>query len=297
MAATNISGSETDAQVDAMNSFPVRPSLLDYITNKYNVAQHDPANPFTMRVILCGPSPTIKDNDTQADGIFFSDSSNKNRPLTILEKISNESCASADADNPYIDKNVVNAEKSSGIIIDYGEFFVHLLEGYEDHVYKYIETLAKDKEMSEKAFILFVDDDVQNVVPPGWILTNKIPTDSADTAIKTKLSDDELADVVAEDVNKLIEFASEAKRYAGGTAGGTPSADNVARYHIHADNGLGEFIRRTFPKLFPLYTNISMYIKSGLFLSLGDFVEEFSSFPLLNDDEEVVYPAEEIIEY
>jgi hypothetical protein len=248
-----------DAQISAVERLSTPQSVLDAVLSKAEVESYDAANPFLLRVMLCGKKKSLS----------FAG---------ILEKVVSEVKRESDLANPFY------SEKSAGqigtFVIDYGENFVQLVEGPERYVFSYAEKLnALPFVDSSSVRVLYLDDDIPKMIGSGVTIIDKVPPSSLTISSSDKDADD-VADLVVHDVTSVIEL-------------GTQASNQAARMKsVFTDNA-----KINFPKLFPRVEFLTAYMKSDSFFTLEEFIVNFAKPANLVREVEITHPAEDPLSY
>lgn len=248
-----------DPQVALLRKIAEPESLHEALSRKYNFENTDPGKLFTVRLLICGK------RNSESLG-------------ALLESVADVGAKKADETNPFVSRKGGGTLVRS-VLIDYGDWFLQLLEGPERHVYGYMAELLAEKESVSNVIVLFFDDDVETALPSGWLSIDKLPPLCVGGNPEDR-NDDEIGDSVLRDLDNLREL--------GAAAGET---DKIRRA-LFADNA-----KINHPKLLPKSSALEMYAESELFLTLAEFVECFCAHPDACRESEVAHPAEDPLKY
>ncbi|KAG5477783.1 hypothetical protein LSCM1_05082 [Leishmania martiniquensis] len=250
---------KVDAQVSAVERIAERPSVLDVALAKIDVKQYDPAYPFQLRAVFCGRKKNPSFDDA-------------------WEKLAFESKLQCDQVNPFFDAS--QSKKLGSLIIDYGEYFVLVVEGPEGYVFRFAEEMTSVQPVDTSSVrILFLDDDVPNTICPDITLIDKVPPSSLAVRSSEK-STEEITQGVIHDVSSLAELASHSSSQVGRAKS------------VFTDNA-----KVNYPKLFPKIEMLEAYIKSDSFFTLDEFVDSFCRPAHLVRDEEINHPPGDLLKY
>lgn len=248
-----------DVQVIAAERIIQPQSVLDAVLSAADAKRYDAANPFMLRVVFCG----------RKKGVGFS---------AMLEKILSEAKNESDADNPFANGQ---SDAQIGVMtIDYGEYFLQVVDGPESYVLRYSEKLSGLQFVeSASVRILYLDDDILQAACSGVTIIDKVPPSSLTISSSERMAD-EIADLVVHDVTSAIELATQASGQAARMKG------------VFTDNA-----KINYPKLFPRVELLLAYIKSDSFFTLEEFVTEFCKPANLVREVEIAHPAEDPLSY
>ncbi|KAG8344569.1 hypothetical protein ERJ75_000431900 [Trypanosoma vivax] len=251
----------SDAQLDVARAFPEPDTLLQVMLEHFHKMERDNTDPFAMRIVFAGRR--------KEDTLY--------RPSLVMEKVLKKTIDSST--NPLNENNDV-VIMPSGLIIDFEDHFIALLEGIERHITGFLINLHSDYAMDDNAAytdirILFLSDDVSPSGESHMCFVDKLPTSMARNEIQ-EVSDGELADMIAKDVNKLTNFLTLALE------------ETTKKRSAFLDNA-----RISHPVLFPSLSTVKMYVKRDICLSLDEYVRVFGQLPELNKDIEMVHPIDE----
>lgn len=248
-----------DAQVSAVEKIGERRSVFDAALAKIDVNQYDAAYPFQLRAVLCGKKKSVSFDDA-------------------WEKLAAEAKQRCDASNPFC----APSQKSelALLTLDYGEYFVLLVEGTEAYVFSFAEGMSSVAPVDASSVrVLFLDDDVPSPTCSGITLIDKVPPSSLATGNNEKNAD-EIAEAVAHDLASVLELASHGSSQVGRMKA------------VFADNA-----KVNYPKLFPKAEMLESYIKCDAFFTLAEFVDNFCKPAHLVRDEEINHPASDPLKY
>ncbi|CAG9574601.1 conserved hypothetical protein [Leishmania major strain Friedlin] len=244
---------KVDAQVSAVEKIVERPSVLDVTLAKIDVSKYDAAYPFRLRVVLCG-----KKKRTSFDDAW--------------EKLVAEVKLQCDKANPFCDAS--QSSQLGSLIMDYGEYFIQIVEGPEGYVFRFAEEMKSVPLVDTNSVrILFLDDDVPNTICIGITLIDKVPPSSLVVSSAEK-STEEVAQGVTHDLSSILELASQGNSQMG------------RMKSVFTENA-----KVNYPKLFPKVEMLETYINSDSFFTLDEFVDNFCKPAHLARDEEINHPA------
>ncbi|KPA79196.1 hypothetical protein ABB37_05687 [Leptomonas pyrrhocoris] len=244
-----------DAQISAVERISEPQSVLDVVLAKAKGKNYDAANPFLLRVLFCGKKKSVGFGG-------------------VLEKIVREAKQECDSANPFYSEE--SAGQIGTLLIDYGEYFIQLVDGPENYVFRYSEKLSSLPFVeSSNVQLLYLDDDIPNMLCTGATIIDKVPPSSIAPGSSDKSIDD-IADLVIHDVNSMIEL-------------GAQESSQVARVkRVFTDNA-----KINFPKLFPRVELLIAYMHSGNFFTLDEFITNFCKPANLVREVEIAHPAED----
>ncbi|KEG10046.1 hypothetical protein DQ04_04251010 [Trypanosoma grayi] len=232
---------------------------------KFHSMYRENADPFILRVVIAGER---SENAAHSLGVLMSE---------LVD------AAMESSENPLCENND-SPMKPSGVLIDYENVFIELIEGYERHIVQYLKLLHNHCEHKESAHcsnvqVLFLTDDVPTPTTPFFGFVDKVPAITEDGGIQEK-TDEEFAEMIVADVHRLMELASLAAN------------EPTNKRKMFLDN-----VRVTRPLLFPLTSSIRSYLAKDFCFTLGEYVKVFGSIPVLTRDVELNHPAEDPLKY
>ncbi|CAJ1025855.1 hypothetical protein, conserved [Leishmania lindenbergi] len=250
---------KVDAQVSAVEKISERQSVLDIVLAKIDANQYDTAYPFQLRVLLCGKKKRSSFDDA-------------------WERLAAEVKVQCDKANPFLENS--QSSQLGSLIMDYGEYFMQVVEGSERYVFRFAEEMKSVAHVETSSVrILFLDDDVPNTICSGITLIDKVPPSSLTVNLADK-SIDEVAQGVTHDLSSVLELASQASSQIG------------RRKSVFTENA-----KVNCPKLFPKVEMLEAYIKSDSFFTLDEFVDTFCKPAHLVRDEEINHPVTDPLKY
>lgn len=244
---------KSDAQVSVVEKIVERPTVLDVTLAKIDVNQYNAAFPFRLRVVLCGRKKRSSFDDA-------------------WEKLVAEVKLQCDKANPFCTAS--QSSQLGSLIMDYGEYFLQIVEGPEAYVFRFAEEMKSVPLVDTNSVrILFLDDDVPNTICVGITLIDKVPPSSL-VASSAEKSTEEVAQGVTHDLSSILELA-----YQGNSQTGRLKS-------VFSENA-----KVNHPKLFPKVDMLEAYINSDSFFTLDEFVDNFCKPAHLARDEEINHPA------
>ncbi|KAK7195609.1 hypothetical protein NESM_000489800 [Novymonas esmeraldas] len=250
---------KADAQCSAVERIGERPSVLDAALAKIDTSQYDPAYPFHMRVVYCGRKQSSSFND-------------------LWDKHAAEVKQRCDAENPFFSAS--QSTQLGGLAIDYGEYFVLVVEGPERYVFRLTEDMKEVWPVTTNSVrVLFLEDDAAKAKWTGITLIDKVPPSSLAVSAGQK-SAVEVASAVVHDLTSLLELTLQC------------STQTKKMKNVFADNAKVDY-----PKLFPKVEQLEAYIKSDYFFTHAEFVDNYCVRAHLARDEEINHPAEDPLKY
>lgn len=251
--------STTDAQITAVERISKPQSVLDAVLSKSEVKSYDAANPFLLRVVFCGKKKTLGFGG-------------------VLEKTLDEAKRESDLANPFYSEQ--SDSHIGTLVIDYGEYFIQLVDGPESYVFNYATKLNVVPFVEPTSVrVLYLDDDVPKMLCTGITLIDKVPPSSLIIGSSDKSVDD-VADLVIHDVASVIELGTQATAQAARMKG------------VFTDNA-----KINYPKLFPRVELLLTYMKCDSFFTLNEFIANFCRPANLVREVEITHPAEDPLSF
>ncbi|GET88972.1 hypothetical protein, conserved [Leishmania tarentolae] len=250
---------KVDAQVSVAEKIVERQSVFDVVLEKIDVKQYNPAYPFQLRVVLCGRKKRSSFDDA-------------------WESLAAEVKLQCDKANPFCDAS--ESSQLGSLIMDYGEYFIQIVEGPESYVFRFAEEMKSMPVVDTNSVrILFLDDDIPKSICAGITIIDKVPPSSL-AAGSAEKSSDEVAQGVMHDLSSILELASQGSNQIG------------RMKSIFAENA-----KVNYPKMFPKVEMLELYINSDNFFTLDEFVNNFCKPVHLIRDEEINHPAEDPLKH
>ncbi|ORC88759.1 uncharacterized protein TM35_000151900 [Trypanosoma theileri] len=254
-----------DPQLQKANGFTEAETLLDIMLKKFNSTDRDEADPFLLRVVIAGKRT---ENAARSLGTLMTE---------LIDRAVSES------ENPLRLKNETTT-KPSGLIIDYENNFIEIIEGYERHIVGFLKLLKKHCDLKEDAScsdvrILFLTDDVLSPLAVPFSCIDKLPALTPEAEVGEK-SDEEIAELLLDDINNLVKLSN------------LVANELTNKRKIFLDSA-----RVSHPMLFPRTSSLKNYLEKDLFLTLSEYVDLFAKVPELTRDVELNHPVEDPLKY
>ncbi|KAH9597061.1 hypothetical protein LSM04_001475 [Trypanosoma melophagium] len=254
-----------DPQLQKANGFTEAETLLDVMVKKFHSTDRDEADPFLLRVVIAGKRT---ENAARSLGTLMTE---------LIDGAVGES------ENPLRLKSDIT-RKPSGLIIDYENNFIAIIEGYERHIVGFLKLLKEHCDLKDDAScsdvrVLYLTDDVLSPLAMPFSCIDKVPALTAEGEAIEK-SDEELADLLLNDINNLLKLSNLAAN------------ELTNKRKIFLDSA-----RVSHPMLFPRVSSLKSYLETDLFLRLSEYVDLFARVPELTRDVELNHPVEDPLKY